>query len=164
MSAAGATRTGQDQSGQGFDLQTVESVHIWLLSLDEAAVSRVPAPDVWSPKQVLGHLVDSAANNHARWARMVTEDGLPFPTWDQKAWNAVQDWQGEPWTDIVALWAAYNRHLARFQTLLPDSALGHRARVGTLGGGEPMTLAELLAHYARHLHLHLGQIRERVVP
>lgn len=162
MGAAGTVTTGQHQPGPGFDLQMVEVTHAWLLKLDEAAVSRAPNEGVWSPKQVLGHLVDSAANNHARWARMAAEDGLTFPIWDQDAWNAVQDWQGEAWADIVSLWAAYNRHLVRFQTLLPEPALDHRARIGTLNGGQPLTLAELLAHYARHLHMHLDQIRERV--
>ena len=139
----------------------VEAASAELAGFDEAAVSRQPAPEVWSAKQVLGHLVDSACNNHARLARMATEDNLAFPTWDQDAWMRVQDWQGETWTDILALWRGYNLHLARFIGRLPPASLSNSARIGTLNGGEPLTLAELLDHYVRHLQHHLAQIRGR---
>lgn len=145
-----------------FNLPTVEATHAWLGGLTEPAVSRIPAPGVWSPKQVLGHLIDSACNNQDGWARMSAQDGLAFPTWDQDGWMQVQDWQAEPWADTLTLWHAYNRHLARFAALLPAASLGHRATIGTLNGGQPMTLAQLRDHYARHLHHHLAQIRERV--
>ncbi len=147
---------------QTFGRERVQAIHAWLLGLSESQMERIPAPGVWSPKQVLGHLIDSACNNHARWARMATEDGLVFPLWDQDGWNAAQDWQHEPWPELLALWRSYNLHLARFQSLLTPEALTHRAQVGRLNGGEAMTLSELLAHYERHLNHHLEQIRERV--
>ncbi|WP_420595583.1 DinB family protein [Deinococcus sp.] len=144
-----------------FNAAFVEDMRLRLESLTEAAVSRQPAPEVWSAKQVLGHLVDSAANNHARWARMAGEDDLTFPTWDQDAWMTVQDWQGREWVEILPLWHAYNLHLARFASLLTPEALDRRARIGTLNGGEPMMLEALLAHYERHMRHHLAQIWER---
>lgn len=140
----------------------VEATHAWLAGLTEAQVSRRPAPGVWSPKQVLGHLIDSACNNHARWARISGEDDLTFPTWNQDAWMAAEDWQGRPWTEVLALWHAYNLHLAWFAGRLPEAVMTHTATIGTLNGGEPMTFAQLLAHYDTHLHKHLAQIRERV--
>lgn len=149
-------------SAADFDRSRVEEVHAWLASLPGAALERSSAPGVWSGKQVLGHLIDSACNNHARWARMATEDGLVFPTWDQDAWMAAQDWQGEPWPELLALWRGYNLHLARFQDRLTAEMLAHSARIGTLNGGLPMTLGELLDQYERHLSRHLAQIRERV--
>ncbi|MPY67441.1 DinB family protein [Deinococcus sp. SDU3-2] len=143
--------------------EEIGAIQSWLGTLDEETVSRVPAPGVWSPKQVLGHLVDSACNNHARWARMATEDDLVFPVWDQDAWNLAQDWQGRPWAEILDLWHAYNLHLAHFAALLPPERLHTaRATVGRLNGKQPITLGELLEHYDRHLSHHLGQIWERV--
>jgi uncharacterized damage-inducible protein DinB len=148
-------------SAADFNRARVEEVYGWLASLPEVALERIPAPGGWSPKQVLGHLIDSACNNHARWARIAGQDGLLFPTWDQDGWNAAQDWQHAPWPELLALWHSYNLHLARFQSLLTPEALAHTARIGRLNGGEPMTLAELLEHYERHLSHHLAQIRER---
>jgi uncharacterized damage-inducible protein DinB len=149
-------------SVQNFDRGSVDALHVRLAALSEAQVSRIPAPGVWSPKQLLGHLIDSACHNHARWARMATDDHLSFPTWDQNAWMTVQDWQGRPWAEVLALWYSYNLHLARFMALLPQGAMEHRARIGTLNGGEPMTLWQLLEHYVRHLGHHLTQLWERV--
>lgn len=40
-----------------------------LLSLDEATTSARPAPGKWSPREILGHLIDSASNNHQRFVR-----------------------------------------------------------------------------------------------
>lgn len=139
----------------------IEAAWDWLEAFSEVQVSRIPVPGVWSAKQVLGHLVDSAANNHARWARMAGEDGLSFPTWDQDAWMTVQDWQGRPWDEVLELWFRYNLHLAWFAGRLSPAALRHTARIGTLNGGEPMRLAQLLTHYDTHLNHHLAQVRER---
>ena len=51
-----------------------------LSAVSEDAAARKPAPDKWSKKEILGHLVDSAANNHQRFVRLQLEhapDGLP---------------------------------------------------------------------------------------
>ena len=36
-------------------------------------------PDSWSPRQELGHLIDSAANNHIRFVRAATEPEFSGP-------------------------------------------------------------------------------------
>ena len=42
--------------------------------------SRVPlAEGKWSPKQIIGHLIDSAANNHTRFVRAQFTEDLVFP-------------------------------------------------------------------------------------
>jgi hypothetical protein len=45
---------------------TIEAAEKELLDISEAESEAQPAPDQWSPKEVLGHLIDSAANNHYR--------------------------------------------------------------------------------------------------
>jgi hypothetical protein len=37
----------------------------------------------WSRKQVMGHLIDSASNNHQRFVRASLQDSLEFPGYDQ---------------------------------------------------------------------------------
>ena len=42
--------------------------------------SAIPnAEGKWSPKQIVGHLIDSAANNHQRFVRAQFGDDLVFP-------------------------------------------------------------------------------------
>src|SRR5216684_2725504 len=37
----------------------------------------------WSRKQVIGHLIDSASNNHQRFVRAALQPSLDFPGYDQ---------------------------------------------------------------------------------
>src|SRR5262245_57257735 len=84
-----------------------------LLELDERASARRPAPDKWCPRELVGHLIDSAANNHQRFVRARFQDDLVFPGYDQDAWVEVQRYRDAPWGELVELWHGLNLHLAR---------------------------------------------------
>ncbi|MCH8286843.1 DinB family protein [candidate division KSB1 bacterium] len=57
-----------------------------LKNYDESAVSRNPAPGKWSVKEIIGHLIDSAVNNHHRFIRAQREDVFVFPNYEQAFW------------------------------------------------------------------------------
>src|SRR3954464_8750883 len=82
-----------------------------LRRIDEAVAGAKLKPDVWSVKQILGHLIDSAVNNHQRFVRAALAIELSFPTYEQSVWVLSQDYQGRPWPQLVDLWIAYNDHL-----------------------------------------------------
>src|SRR4051812_9094491 len=86
--------------------------------------SRRPrAPGQWSPREVVGHLIDSASNNHQRFVRAQLQDDLVFPGYDQDAWVRVQQYGGTPWDDLIALWVGFNRHIARIMAASPRDTL-----------------------------------------
>ena len=120
---------------------------------DQAAGLR-PAPDKWSPKEILGHLIDSAANNHQRLVRLQLEDEISLPGYDQDGWVRVSRHHNLPWMELVALWAAYNRHLAALIESIDPSALDH---VWHSPDGD-VTLEFIATDYVRHLNHHLQQI------
>lgn len=128
-----------------------------LQALTEAQASRHTAAGVWSAKQVLGHLIDSGVNNHARFVRASAEDGLSLPGYDQEAWVAAGGYQQQAWADVLTLWAAYQTQLAQVIERLPPASLTHALSVG----GEQVTLAFLTTDYVRHQLHHLAQIWER---
>jgi hypothetical protein len=109
----------------------------------------------WSHKQLLGHLIDSASNNHQRFVRAALETSLDFPSYDQEGNVRVQAVQEADWQLLVQLWAAYNRYLAHVIAHLPASKLETVCRIGQ---GEPVTLGFLAADYLTHLVHHLRQI------
>jgi len=109
----------------------------------------------WSRKQVIGHLIDSASNNHQRFVRAAQQESLEFPGYDQAANVRIQAPQEAEWTLLVTLWGAYNRYLAHVIAHLPVSKL---ETVCHIGSGEPVTLGFIATDYLRHLVHHLRQI------
>ncbi len=109
----------------------------------------------WSRRQVMGHLIDSASNNHQRFVRASLADSLEFPGYDQNGWARVQAAEEADWSLLVALWANYNRYLAHVIAHLPPAKLEVPCRIGQ---SEPVTLKFLAEDYLRHMVHHLGQI------
>ena len=136
-------------------LQTVESAVPKLLSMTDADASRPRAPGKWAPKQVIGHLIDSASNNHQRFVRAQQGAELVFPPYEQDHWVSCQHYADRTWHDIVTLWHAYNRHLVHVVSHIPEEKR-HVACV--IESTEPVTLGFLADDYGRHLRHHLGQL------
>lgn len=140
-------------------LSEVIAAHLpYLQAIPEERAAHRPQGDVWSAKEILGHLIDSGVNNHARFVRAGVQDGLELPGYAQNDWVGVGAWQQRPWADIVALWHAYQTQMAHIMAHLPGASLSHTLRIG---GSEPLTLEFVVQDYVRHQLHHLAQIRER---
>lgn len=109
----------------------------------------------WSRKQVIGHLIDSASNNHQRFVRAAFQNSLEFPAYEQAEFVRVQAFQQADWKELVALWAAYNRHLAHVVAHLPPTQLEVPCRIGS---ADPVSLRFLAMDYLTHLLHHLRQM------
>jgi len=136
----------------------VEAAEASLRSVTEAESKAPILPGGWSRKQLLGHLIDSASNNHQRFVRASLQDSLEFPGYDQDGWQNVQAAQEVPWQTLLALWANYNRYLAHIITQLPPAKLDVPCRIGV---SQPVTLRFLAVDYLKHLVHHLEQIGSR---
>ena len=133
----------------------VERTSARLLSLDETAVAVRPAAGAWSIKEIVGHLVDSAANNHQRFVRAQEADRFAAPGYEQEHWVTSQGYQDRPWPELVELWRLYNRHLAHVMRRIPAEKL---AVTCVIGSNDPVTLEFLVDDYLAHLKHHLEQI------
>ncbi|MBI4565453.1 MAG: DinB family protein [Planctomycetes bacterium] len=114
-----------------------------------------PAPGKWSKKEILGHLIDSASNNHQRFVRAQLAGELRFPAYDQDEWVATQGYHREPWALLVNLWKGYNLHLARVMKSADSRRLGNRC---VIGDDDPVTLEFLMRDYVQHLKHHMKQM------
>jgi hypothetical protein len=134
------------------------------ISEADARVSREPGK--WSPKQIVGHLIDSATNNHQRFVRAQFTDDLVFPGYQQEDWVRVQRYNDEPWQRLVDLWANYNLHLVHLISVIPGETL-YQTRTNhnldqiawqTVSQSQPTTLEYFVRDYLGHMRNHLRQI------
>ena len=91
--------------------ETIDATVPRLQQISEAESEAPRAEDHWSTKQIIGHLIDSATNNHARFVLGQLKDDLVFPGYAQDDWVRTNHYQQRSWPDLIELWAAYNRHL-----------------------------------------------------
>jgi hypothetical protein len=126
-----------------------------LEKLSQDAVERKPTPSTWSAKEELGHLLDSAANNHQRIVRAQFEDKLAMPGYEQNRWVAVHAYQRRDWKELIEVWQAINRQLLAASEAAPDSAWSHTL---TVAGSEPQTLQFVFDDYVEHMMHHLQHI------
>jgi len=131
-----------------------------LISTAEPQLSRMnhdemrfkPDPHKWSKKEILGHLIDSAANNHQRFVRAVNKVAGQFPTYDQDEWVRIQRYNEMSWSFLVTFWSAYNSHLCHIIECIPEDAESSPCNIGK---EEPVTLEFVVKDYLRHLQHHL---------
>ena len=135
--------------------RVVDATEVLLRQVNEKESGQPVLPGGWSRKQVLGHLIDSASNNHQRFVRAVLADGLEFPAYDTPGSVRVQALDSAAWPMLVDLWASYNRYLAHVIRHLPDAKLEVVCRIGS---NAPVSLRYLAEDYVAHLVHHLDQI------
>ncbi len=146
--------------------KTVQGDAERLLSISEAQSQISRASGKWSPKEIIGHLIDSAANNQQRFVRAQFSDELVSPGYEQEAWVRVQGYKEEPWQQLVQLWKYYNLHLLHVMSLTPERVrTTHRIKHNldqiawkTVPASEPATLEYFMRDYVAHMKNHLRQI------
>ena len=116
--------------------------------------------DAWSIKEVIGHLIDSASNNHQRFVRLQLEEELLFPDYSvyNEQWIKIQTYQERPLNDLLALWQYYNQHLAHMMRCVDPDSLNH---AWAINADNRVTLFDMMVDYLRHLKEHVEQI-ERI--
>src|SRR5262249_37298673 len=135
--------------------ETVLACEPLLRQVRNADATFHPAPGKWSKKEILGHLIDSAANNHQRFVRAAAQGSLDFPGYEQDRMIAVQNPNVASWELLVELWSAYNRYLVYIVGQLPASCAETPC---VIGGRAPVTLLWLAGDYVEHMKHHLNQI------
>jgi len=125
------------------------------LAIPDRAAGTSRGAGKWSRKEILGHLIDSAANNHQRFIRLQTTPLLAIPGYEQNDWVRLNHYATRSWRELVALWAAYNRHLAEVIRQIDPATVDHIWDNGNEGRYD---LGFLATDYVRHLRHHVEQI------
>jgi hypothetical protein len=154
--------------------------HTWLEHIDqqltdlaekiaargEEALAARRTPASWSAKEILGHLVDSAANNHRRFILAQNQDSLEFDGYDQERWVQLGGYQQRSGSAVLELFLRYNRHLLGLVGAIPEKVRSlprsrhnlHQIAWQTVPQEQSTTLQYFIEDYYGHLFHHLSQI------
>lgn len=133
----------------------IVSVKPELLKISPDAATQKISPESWSKQELLGHLIDSAANNHQRFVRGAHNAAGDFPPYQQTRWVEAQAYNTMDWVELVEFFTHYNFHLCRVIDVLPETVLNNPCNIGR---EKPVTLSFVIEDYLRHLRQHLEEI------
>jgi hypothetical protein len=115
-----------------------------------------PAPDKWSKKEIIGHLIDSAQVNLQRFVRCTYEENFKL-TYEQVEWVKANQYQETDIRNLVALWEQLNRQIIRVLENYPPHRL--HAKCDNSKTDVSLHTVEWLAQdYVDHLNHHLRQV------
>lgn len=140
-------------------LQLVIEVTPALQHKDLEAVDKLADKGTWTSKEILGHLVDSACNNHQKFIRTATGRQVGFVGYDQDFWVSVQQYNSYDWLELVNLWSTYNKHIAHVIRHMPSDKLKNEIIIDGVG---PFTLGFIMEDYTEHQIHHLKVILPEV--
>ena len=132
----------------------IDSFHEQVLKTHDEITKIKLAEDKWSLREIMGHLIDSASNNHQRFVRIQFED-VPSITYNQDNWNNHSYHNQVDSKYLIKFWELYNLHLAELIKLIPEKNFVRECNVGK---EQNVTLQWLVEDYVRHLEHHLRQL------
>ncbi len=139
----------------------LSSLRAELLALPPALADTPWRAGGWTRKQIVGHLLDSAANNRQRFVRAATDGCYAGPKYAQDAWVAAHGYASQPWDTLVRWWQAEHEILAAIVDRIPEERLQASCIVGE---DEPVTLRFLIEDYLVHQRWHFAQLKAETPP
>ncbi|MCA1595599.1 MAG: DinB family protein [Chloroflexi bacterium] len=135
--------------------QHINSVHQLLLQVTEQYAQRPFREGGWSRREILGHLIDSALNNHQRFVRVALDGHYEGPSYKQEDWVTIHGYGSMSWSVLLEYWRGQNELLCEVVERIPQERLDALCRVGE---SAPVTLRFLVEDYLVHLQHHVRQI------
>lgn len=134
----------------------LNAIHSELLALDPALAGVPWRTGGWTRRQIVGHLLDSAANNRQRFVRAAIDGHYAGPQYAQDAWIAAHGYNAQPWETLLRWWEVEHEILAAAVDCIPDDRLESSCVVGE---DAPVTLRFLIEDYLAHQRGHLAQLK-----
>ena len=110
----------------------------------------------WAVREILGHLFDSASNNHQRLLRYVQGGELKFPGYDQEEFVRRAHYRDFEYQDLLLLWHRQNQLLLHIYGHIPEEDRKSLIRVGER---EAVSIRQLMEDYFAHLGVHEEQAK-----
>jgi hypothetical protein len=134
----------------------LETLHTALLALSPQLADTPWRSGGWTHKQIVGHLLDSAANNRQRFVRAAIDGSYAGPQYAQDAWVAAHGYASQSWETLLRWWRTEHEILAAVVDFIPEERLEASC---TVGDDAPVTLRFLIEDYLRHQRWHLAELK-----
>jgi hypothetical protein len=131
-------------------------------NLDESITGIRLSEDKWTLKEIIGHLIDSASNNHQRFIRLQLSGDIEFPDYKTDEWLQIQNHQNIQFSDLLNLFINFNKLMANIIFNVDESSLQNKWHVAWDENSSFITLERLIIHYISHINTHLIHFRERL--
>lgn len=109
----------------------------------------------WTRKQILGHLLDSAANNRQRFVRATLDGSYNGPGYAQDGWVHLHGYAEQSWDTLLRWWQAEHEILVALVDRIPEEQLTVNC---VIADGSPVMLQFVIDDYIAHQKHHLAQI------
>ena len=137
-----------------------------LAGIDKEKARIKPARDKWCINEILGHLIDSAINNHRRFILMQIQDNLIFDGYEQDRWVDLQNYIIKDLKTLIETWEILNLNILSALLEIPPEfwkksfnqhAL-HNVAWKNFSPDKPATAKDFVQDYFDHMGHHLKQI------
>ncbi len=143
-------------------IEFTEEFHARHLHLDEETATIQLNQEKWSLKQIIGHLIDSASNNHQRFIRLQLEDNIIFSDYDKDEWLTIEKHNQMSFRTLLNLLLNFNSLLSHIITNIDSLHLQHKWIVDWDENTKYITLERLMEHYLWHLKYHINHFEDRL--
>ena len=131
-------------------------------NLNESLAKIKLSQDKWTLKEIIGHLIDSASNNHQRFIRLQLSHDIEFPDYNKDEWLEIQNHQNMQFSDLLNLFVYFNMLMVNIISNIDESSLNNKWHVAWDENSSFITLENLIIHYISHLEYHLNHFKERL--
>ena len=113
------------------------------------------APDKWSIREVIGHLIDAERVFSYRATQFSRSDGRALPSFDQDVWTPLGEYDSRSLADLVEEWTAVRRSSSTFLRGLPSAALERRGIASEM----EFSVLALLCLVPGHVQYHIDRLQ-----
>lgn len=129
------------------------------LMVENKKISEIKlGPDKWTLKEIVGHLIDSASNNHQRFVRLQLDQTISLPGYGAEEWVSNSNIQNLDYDFVINFWKLYNQFLLNLIKGINPNSMNN---IWKTVEGEEHTLEFLIDDYFAHMELHFQMFIDR---
>ncbi|MBK8852303.1 MAG: DinB family protein [Saprospiraceae bacterium] len=144
-----------DQLSDLLDSWVIEGKNTYR-NLTEEDRSFKPSPEVWSPREIIGHLIDSARYNLMRFSEIPLETSpYMLKVYDPDNLVLLFDYQNQNDKNLITFWEQLNLQISGLIRNVKTADLERLVIIQ----GEVFSLAYIMYDYVGHLGHHLAELK-----